>query len=115
MADEAIKSMVFQLIVVIKEQLIAHWPYVIIFFALIIAGVILQILMLSGGGQSKLSVGFNRLIGSLTYSIFFMIILSISYWIFGVQVIDDIWFAIFGILSYPATGYFLRAIGFWYY
>lgn len=115
MLDQIIRLTVSQIHSFIKEQLITYWPYVIGLVVFMIAGVILQILMLRGGGHSKLSPGFNRLVGSLTYSMFFLIMLLISYWIFGTRVIDEVWFTLFGILSFPATGFFLRAIGFWYY
>jgi len=115
MIDQTIRLTVFQLYFFAKEQLITHWLYVAGFFAFIIAGVILQIIMLRGGGHSKLSPGFNRLVGSLTYLMFFLIMLLISYWLFGTRVIDEVWIILFGILSFPATGFFLRAIGFWYY
>jgi len=115
MTDEIIKSIVSQSYSFAKEQFIIHWPYIIGFFVFIIAGVILQIIMLRSGGDSKLPAFFNRLVGSFTYSIFFLIQLSISYWVFGAQVIDDVWFTLFGIISFPVTGFFLCAIGFWYY
>lgn len=115
MLDQIIRLIVFQLYSTVKEQLITYWPYAIGFVVFIIAGIILQIIMLRGGGHSKLSPGFNRLVGGLIYSIFFLIMLLISFWIFGTRVIDEVWFTLFGILSFPATGFFLRAIGFWYY
>jgi hypothetical protein len=115
MLDEIIKSMVSRVYFFTREQLVAHWPYVVGFFIFVIAGVILQIIMLRSGGHSKLPAFFNRLVGSLIYSIFFLIQLSISYWIFGTRVVDEIWFTLFGIISFPITGFFLRAIGFWYY
>lgn len=115
MMDQIIKASVSTLISFVREQLITHWPYVVIFFSIIIAGVILQIIMLRSGRHSKLPAGFNSLVGSLVCLIFFLILLTIGYWLFGTQVIDEIWFAIFGVVAFPITGLFLRAIGFWYY
>lgn len=91
------------------------WPYIIIALIIILAGVILQILMLRSGGRRTLSPGFNRLVGSLTYLLFFGLMFIIAYWILGTQVIDKMWLAIFGALAFPATGLFLWAIRFWYY
>ncbi|MFA6077338.1 MAG: hypothetical protein WC735_04680 [Candidatus Paceibacterota bacterium] len=115
MIDKMIRSVIIELWFFAKEQLLIYWPYVFGFFIFVVAGVVLQIIMLRSGGHSKLSAGFNRLVGSLTYFIFFLIFFSISYWVFGSQVVDSIWFAVFGALSFPTTGLFLRAIGFWYY
>ena len=113
--DQMIRTTISELWSFAKEQFMAHWPYVVGFFVFIVAGVILQIIMLRSGRHNKLSAGFNSLVGSLTYLMFFLILFLISYLIFGTQVVDDIWFAIFGALSFPATGFFLRVIGFWYY
>lgn len=115
MIDQIIKNTISQCGPIVREFLLAHWLYFFGFFAVVIAGIVLQIIMLRSGGQCKLPAFFNRIVGSLTYLTFFLIFLLIGYWIFGTRVIDDIWFSIFGILSFPATGFFLRAIGFWYY
>jgi hypothetical protein len=71
--------------------------------------------MLRSGKRNKLSPWFNRMVGSLTYSLFFALFIVIFYLILGNQVIDEIWFALFGAISFPLTGWFLRWIGFWYY
>ena len=113
--DQMIRIVVSDIWSLSKQLFLAHWPYVIGFLVIIIAGVILQIMMLKSGGHSKLSAGFNSLVGSLTYSIFFLIYFLICYLIFGTQVVDDIWFALFGTLSFPSTWLFLKSIGFWYY
>jgi hypothetical protein len=102
-------------LITIKELLAANLLYVIGFLAFIVVGVILQVIMLRSGGNTKLPAWFNRLVGSLTYSLFFLIFLGISYIIFGTQVVDKIWFTIFGLLAFPTTGLFLCIIGFWRY
>jgi len=113
--DKAIKSEFYSDIPIVKTLWLTYWPYIIGFFIFVIAGVVIQILMLRSGHHNKLSAGFNSLVGSLTYSLFFLIQLLICYLIFGAQVIDDLWFAIFGAISFPATWTFLNTIGFWYY
>ncbi len=113
--DQAIRTLVSDLWSLAKQMFFIYWPYIIGFLIFVIAGVILQIFMLKSGGHSKLSAGFNSMVGSLTYSLFFLIYFGICYWIFGTQVVDDIWFTVIGAISFPSTGFFLRAIGFWYY
>lgn len=104
--EKGIGIFVFALIEAAKQFWFLYWPYIIAFFLVVIAGVILQILMLRSGGRSRLSSGFNRLVGSLTYMFFFCLQLVVSYWICGTDVIDEKWFALFGTLAYPVTGYF---------
>ena len=99
----------------IKQVWLSFWPYIIGLLLFVFSGVALQIIMLRSGGHNTLPPWFNRLAGSIFYSIFFGIIFLIFYWIFGAKVIDELWFALFGALSFPITGLFLRAIGFWYY
>lgn len=99
----------------LKTFFILHWRYILLFLVFIIAGVLLQIRMLRSGRHNKLPAWFNRLVGSVTYFLFFSVMTTIAFWIFGEQVIDKGWFAIFNLLAYPMTGFFLRAIGFWYY
>ncbi len=113
--DQFIRTAVSDFWSLAKQIFFMYWPYIIGFFVIVIAGVILQIFMLKSGGRSKLSAGFNSMVGSLTYSLFCLIYFSICYWIFGTQVVDDVWFAVIGAISFPSTGWFLRAIGFWYY
>jgi len=96
------------------------WPsikyYVIGFAIYIVGGVLLQIIMLKGSGnRHKLSAHFNKIVGALTYAIFFILYLFIAYKIWGPQVIDDVWFTLIGVLSFISTWLFLRLIGFWYY
>jgi len=100
---------------VAKHIWLQYWPYVIIFIIIIIAGIILQILMLRSGRHNRLSPGFNRLVGSLTYFFFFGLLFIITYWTFGAQIVDELWLAIFGAIAFPVTGIFLRWIKFWYY
>jgi hypothetical protein len=113
--DQFIRTAVSDFWSLAKQMFFIYWPYMIGFLVIVIAGVTLQIFMLKSGGHSKLSAGFNSLVGSLTYSVFFLIYFGICYWIFGTQVVDDIWFAVFGAMSFPSTGFFLKSIGFWYY
>jgi hypothetical protein len=113
--EQMIHSMISGLWYIAKHIFTLYWPYIIGFFVIVVAGIILQIIMLKSGSRSKLSSGFNSMVGSFIYSIFFLIYFLISYWIFGTQVVDEIWFTVFGSLSFPSTWYFLRGIGFWYY
>ena len=62
------------------------WPFIVGFFLVIIAGVILQILMLRCDKRNKLSANFNRLVGSL-YIVILVLITTIVYLIFGTRVI----------------------------
>lgn len=110
--DGIIKSLVSTLWFWTKE----YWIYITIFVVLVIIGVIVQInMMKSGGHRNRLPPAFNRLVGSLTYWFIFWIQVVIAYWIFGNQVIDDLWFLIFGGVAFPVTKLFLVKIGFWYY
>jgi len=113
--DKIVKATVSQLWATLKLWWPSLWPYAIGFALFVIGGMVLQILMLRSGGHSRLSPGFNRMIGSMFYGIFFVLLLIIAYLIWGSQVIDDIWFLIFGTISFPLTGFFLRTIGFWSY
>lgn len=106
--EKGIGISVFALIEAAKQFWFLYWPYIIAFFLVVIAGVILQILILRSGGRSRLSPDFNRLVGSLTYMFFFCLQLVVSYWICGTDVIDEKWFALFGTLAYPVTGYFYK-------
>lgn len=115
MLDQGIRIAVSIVLSFAKQLLIAYWPYMVGFFVIVMAGVVLQIIMLKSGTHNKLSGSFNRLIGSLTWSAFFLMYLSVGYWIFGTQVIDKLWFTLFGSLSFPSTWLILKAIGFWYY
>jgi hypothetical protein len=113
--DQFARTAVLDFWFLVKQIFLVYWPYIIGFLVIVVAGVILQIFMLRSGGRSKLSAGFNSMVGSLTYSLFFLIYFGVCYWIFGTQVVDDIWFAVIGTISFPSAGCFLRAIGFWHY
>ena len=113
--DQMIRSAMSGIWPVTKHLFFIYWPYIVGLAVLIIAGVILQIIMLKSGSRSKLSASFNSMVGSFTYSIFFLIYFLLSYWIFGTQVVDEIWFTVFGALAFPSTWYLLKGIGFWYY
>lgn len=115
LTDSLVKSFVLGIWEAIKTICLAFWPYIILFIVIIIAGIILQILMLRSGRRNRLPPGFNRLVGSLTYFLYFGLIFIIAYWVFGTRIIDELWLAIFGAIAFPATGLFLRTIGFWYY
>jgi len=113
--DQAIRIAIADLWFIFKQIFIIYWPYIVGFFVVIISGIILQIIMLRSGSRSKLSSGFNSMVGGLTYVLFCLFYFAISYWIFGSQVVDEIWFTAFGGISFLSTWLFLRAIGFWYY
>lgn len=57
----------------------------------------------------------NRLVGSLTYVIFYFAVFYIAFKIWGIDILDDVWFWVFNIISYPLVGWFLRKIKFWVY
>lgn len=57
----------------------------------------------------------NRLVGSLSYVIFYSIIFYIAFKVWGIDVLDDVWFWVFNVISYPLVGWFLRKIKFWVY
>lgn len=99
----------------VKTMWVNWWPFIVVFFVVVIIGIVLQILMLRNSGHNKLSPGFNRLVGSLTYTIIFILIITIAYLIWGPKIIDEIWFVIFGAMAFLSTHIFLRLIGFWYY
>lgn len=113
--DSMERSFVLGIWGAVKIIWLAFWPYIIIFTLFILAGVVWQILIFQSGKRNRLSPGFNRLVGSLTYFFFFALIFIIAYWIFGTQVIDELWLAIFGAIAFPVTGLFLKFIGFCYY
>lgn len=113
--DQMIRLVISGFWVLIKNMLSAYWPYITGFIVFVVAGVILQIIMLKSGRKNKLSGGFNSMVGSFTYSIFFFIYFLLSYWLCGVQIVDEIWFTVFGAAAFVSTWYLLRGIGFWYY
>jgi len=99
----------------LKKFFLLYWRYILLFLVFIIAGVLLQIRILRNGRHNKLPAWFNRLVGSVTYSLFFALMTAIAYWLFGPQILDKGWFMIFNLISYPMTKFFLIKIGFWYY
>ncbi len=113
--EEVAKIAASIVIAIVKQLWFYFWPVIIAFLFIIISGIILQSLMLRSGGHSRLSSGFNRLAGSTVYSVFLILITAVAYQILGSEVIDESWIALFGLISFPLTGLFLRAIGFWYY
>jgi len=113
--DKSINIIVFSVVDAAKQFWFSYWLYIILFLVALIICMILQILMLRGDRHSKLPGWFNSLVGSLTYSFFFILMVSVSYSIWGPSVIDDSWFVLFGTSAYPMTKLFLIKIGFWYY
>ncbi len=57
----------------------------------------------------------NRAVGSSTRILFCAATFYIAYAVWGIRVIDDMWFWIIEMLAYNSTGGFLRAVGFWVY
>jgi hypothetical protein len=115
MIDQIVRGTTAKLWSDIKTYWPSLWPYVIGFAIFIIGGMILQILMLHGGRYNKLSPAFNSMVGSLVWMLFSGLLIGISYLIFGPQVIDELWFGVFGAVAFVLTRGFLVAIGFWYY
>lgn len=113
--DQAIRAAIADLWYIFKQIFIIYWPYIVGFVVIVISGIILQIIMLRSGSRNKLSSGFNSMVGSLIYALFCLFYFAIFYWIFGPQVIDEIWFTAFGGISFLSTWLFLKGIGFWYY
>jgi len=113
--EEVAKFVALMVIAVVKQLWFYFWPVIVALLLIIVAGVILQILMLRTGGHTRLSPGFNRLAGSTFYSVFLVLITAVAYQIWGSEVVDETWISLFGLISFPLTGFFLRAIGFWYY
>ncbi len=92
-----------------------HWKIIVIFFVSVLVAVIFQILLLRGGGHSKLSPGFNRLVGGVTFAIVFALVDFVANFIFGSRITNIFWFAGFGIIAFLLTHFALTLIGFWYY
>jgi hypothetical protein len=113
--DQIIHNTILNLWSIIKTSWPSLWPYVLGFALFIVGGIILQILLLRSGRRNKLSPAFNSLVGSVIWTIIFLLLLGAGYLIWGSQVIDEIWFAIFSTLAFGLTWLFLVAIGFWYY
>ena len=115
-ANDFANQIIKETFLILWSWMIEYWPFVLCFALIIIGGVIFQIRMMkTGGHQNRLPPGFNRLVGSLTYLFFFWLQFTIAYLIFGSQVLDDLWFLIFGGVAFPVTKLFLVWIGFWYY
>lgn len=113
--NQVIQNTITNLWSLIKTHWSSLWPYVFGFAVFILGGMILQIIMLRSGNHNKLSAGFNSMVGSLFWLIFFVLLLGIAYLGFGSQVIDEIWFGLLSLIAFVLTGVFLRLIGFWYY
>lgn len=113
--DQFVKSIVAGLWSFIKIIWPTWGPYIITAIILIIASMIWQIILFRGGSDKKLSAGFNRLVGSIFYWVFFYLISLVFYFILGPRIIDGIWFAIFVYPAYRLNKLFLKWIGFWYY
>jgi hypothetical protein len=115
MFDQIIKGTVHQLWLSLPVWWMAFRWYIIAFVVIVIGCMAWQMILFRSGSKKGLSSDFNKMIGSLFFGIFFLLQLGVSYWIWGSQVIDDIWFAIFSATSFAFTGIFLRAIGVWRY
>ncbi len=93
-----------------------HWKIIVIILVFILVGIISQILLLRGGGHSKLSPGFNRFVGFIAYLCILYFLASILSLILGSRITSGLWFLGFGaIIAYPLTKFVLMLIGFWYY
>lgn len=57
----------------------------------------------------------NRLIGSLTYFLFHSFIFYISFKIWGMQMVEEIWFYVMHVVAYMLVGVFLRWTRIWVY
>jgi ABC-type Fe3+-siderophore transport system permease subunit len=90
-----------------------YGPYIVWIVVILVLGILLQILLKKSDRRNQLPTGFNILVGSLVNLAFSFLVGFISYKIWGNQVIDEYWFAIFGLISFPLTWLFLRLIGFW--
>ncbi len=113
--NQVIQNTIANLWMMAKTYWPSLWPYVVGFAVFILGGMILQIIMLRSGSHNKLSAGFNSMVGSLFWLIFFVLLLGIAYLSFGFQVIDEIWFGLLSLIAFILAGTFLRLIGFWYY
>ena len=65
--------------------------------------------------RNNFSPKTNRLVGRLTRLFLCLTIFYISYNIWGIQVIDEIWFWMIETIAFLSTGYLLRLINFWVY
>ena len=113
--DQIIQNTIINMWQMIKTHWPSLWPYVVGFAVFILGGMVLQIIILRSGSRNKLSAGFNSMVGSLFWLIFFVLLLGIAYLSFGSQVIDEIWFGLLSLIAFILAGTFLRLIGFWYY
>jgi hypothetical protein len=113
--DQIIRGTVHQLWLSLPMWWLAFKWYIIVFAIIIVGGMIWQAILFRSGTRKGLSSNFNKTVGGLFFAIFFLLQLGICYWIWGSQIIDDTWFAILGITSFPLTGAFLRIIGVWHY
>jgi uncharacterized membrane protein len=113
--NQIIQNTIANLWLMVKTNWPSLWPYVMGFAVFILGGIILQIIMLRSGSHNKFSAGFNSMVGSLVWLIFFVVLLGLAYLGFGSQVIDEIWFGLLSLIAFILAGTFLRLIGFWYY
>ncbi len=75
---------------VVKNFLFSNWRYILLFFAVLGAGMILQILMLREGRHNKLPAWFNSLVGSVFYFIFLVLIKQLPRCLTGLDSIPTI-------------------------
>ena len=65
--------------------------------------------------KNGLTPQINRDVGKLLYVLVYGTIFFIAFKIWGIDVLDDIWFWAFNATAYFSVGWFLRKIGFWVY
>lgn len=73
------------------------------------------VLQLCIGGKNIMPSYVNSFVGKIMRWFFIVAIFSAAYTILGPQVIDETWFAIFGVIATTVTGLFLIKINFWQY
>jgi len=66
--------------------------------------------------KNGFSPKFNRLIGSITYFIIFLLIFIISYKLWGWKMFDEIYFCLMHIIAFVGVKFLLRnVLHFWKY
>ncbi len=94
----------------VVTQVSAHW----LSFAISL-GIILAIIVIQSIGWYRFSSGVNSVIGSIVYHVLFWSLVALCYWIFGTQIIDEIWLILFWAIGYRFTKVLLKSVGFWLY
>lgn len=60
-------------------------------------------------------MSFNQKLGSSLYSVIFLLILFVSFKIWGMNIFDDIYFILIYIISFISVKIILRTLGVWKY